>query len=631
MWISRRSRGITMQWIDFSQSAHQREKQTVLDNEQIKTKNLAIPGHALIRGVAGSGKSVVLRDRINQIIEKGYDRILILSYNRYMHYLLATDKSKPLRSKTKVDYGTFHSWAYKTLDYSYDYDKDDEARKNLINNARNSDLRYQAILVDEAQDFYDEWFQALIKVLDPQTNSLFFAYDNTQSIYVRTHRRTSDWTWKNLGIDVPGGRSQIFDINYRNSPEILELAWKFIKPYIAAADIEIAKKGTNPTIEKIIEPKKKAARSSGVSPLLIQSMRATMPAEIAQQVKTARQDHQDLRIGILLHPKAISSNNLLQDEIVHHLSIAGINPIAPETSQARRSAILHPGSVVIDSWNALKGMEFDAVIVAGVDYVLSSDNQDKDFKEKSGLYVAMTRAKDHLVMLYERETDVVNQIHQALNSENCLESDKLKTPDEFQVRDLGKVKNSSFLPEPLDVTIDSQKLLSCVGRFQQRKESFGINYTIKVLCGSHYLEEEHYGLSTYAIGKDKGEKFWENLYKFLLKNDLIELSYIQIAEGHRRPVLRLNSNSWEILKGNIFVIIKTESWKSLLIDSQKFQLDERGSYYTYSDSEELFADDHNYDISNNEEDFIMDTYDSFLADNDLDYGYLSDIENYDAY
>ena len=99
----------------------------------------------------------------------------------------------------------------------------------------------------------------------------------------------------------------------------------------------------------------------------------------------------------------------------------GINVIAPKTSQERENNILKLGSVVIDSWNALKGIEFDAVIIAGVDDVLSSDNQDEDFKEKAGLYVAMTRAKDHLVMLYEEETDIVNQINQALNSENCLE------------------------------------------------------------------------------------------------------------------------------------------------------------------------------------------------------------------
>ncbi len=407
-----------MQWIDFSQSARQREKITTFDKEQIKTKDLSIPGHALIRGVAGSGKSLILRDRIDQIIKQDLDNVLVLCYNRYMHYLLSEKTAnKPVKRKTKIVCKTFHSWAYRQFKYSFIDDENPHGRISLVENAKNSGLKYQAIIVDEAQDFYDEWFQALIEVLDPQTNSLFFAYDNTQSVYGQTHQKKSSWTWKSVGIDIPGGRSQIFDINYRNSPEILELAWKFIKPSIEASGMGISKKDAKPTIDKIIEPKKTPTRSSGISPLLSQSMRSSMPAEIAKQVKMSRQDHQDIRIGILLHPNA----NLLQGEIAHHLRTIGINVIAPKTSQERENNILKLGSVVIDSWNALKGIEFDAVIIAGVDDVLSSDNQDEDFKEKAGLYVAMTRAKDHLVMLYEEETDIVNQINQALNSENCLE------------------------------------------------------------------------------------------------------------------------------------------------------------------------------------------------------------------
>ena len=81
---------------------------------------------------------------------------------------------------------------------------------------------------------------------------------------------------------------------------------------------------------------------------------------------------------------------------------------------------------------------------------------------------------------------------------------------------------NSFLREPLDVTIESQKFLSCVARFQQRKESFGSNYTVKVLCGSSHLEEGHNELSTYGIGRDKGGKFWGTLFNFLLTNNFVE-------------------------------------------------------------------------------------------------------------
>ena len=69
-------------------------------------------------------------------------------------------------------------------------------------------------------------------------------YDNTQSVYGQSHRRKSDWSWKNLGIKIPGVRSQVFDVNYRNSPEILELAWKFISSRLGNRRNEGRKKGT---------------------------------------------------------------------------------------------------------------------------------------------------------------------------------------------------------------------------------------------------------------------------------------------------------------------------------------------------------------------------------------------------
>lgn len=105
---------------------------------------------------------------------------------------------------------TFHQWAYR-FGYDYKLDKDNDFRRTFIDKAKNSGVKYQAILVDEAQDFYDEWFQALLAVLDSQTNSLFFVYDNTQSVYGQPHRRKSKWSWSSLGIEIVNSR--VFDLN----------------------------------------------------------------------------------------------------------------------------------------------------------------------------------------------------------------------------------------------------------------------------------------------------------------------------------------------------------------------------------------------------------------------------------
>lgn len=405
-----------MQWIDFQQSVEQRLNVNQLDKEQDRAKNLNVNGHALVRGVAGSGKSLVLRSRVGAIIEQ-FDDILVLSYNRFMNGWIQS-KLRAERLLRRVECRTFHSWSYRELGYSYENDRKDNLRKTVIDLAQKSGIKYQAILVDEAQDFYDEWFTALLNVLDTESNSLFFVYDNTQSVYGQPHRRKANWSWLQLGIDVRG-RSQIFDINYRNSPEILEAAWQFIQPSLKEAKMRTEKREKNPTIDRIIQPKKKQSRSSKLLPFLQQIDFNDVSGEIARQVKSALKSEPQSSIGILTHPQGMKS---LRQEISQELGKLKVRHHAPQSSQERDGNVVDRPYIVVDSWNALKGVEFDAVIIVGVDYVNDDiADPDKHFQEYAGLYTAMTRARDHLVMLYEDENVVTEHLEHVLTSKDILD------------------------------------------------------------------------------------------------------------------------------------------------------------------------------------------------------------------
>jgi ATP-dependent DNA helicase RecQ len=101
-------------------------------------------------------------------------------------------------------------------------------------------------------------------------------------------------------------------------------------------------------------------------------------------------------------------------------------------------------------------------------------------------------------------------------------------------------------PRPTtDCTIDAQKLLSCVARFSQRGQSFGLSHTIDVLRGSKnekVMKNGHDKLSTYGIGKDLTVDRWRMLGRSLLHQGLIE----EGNDGY--PVLKLNALSWEVMK-----------------------------------------------------------------------------------
>ena len=405
------------QWIDFKQSLEKRLVHQQDDPDQQHAKQFSPKGHALIRGVAGSGKSLVLRDRATALAQD-VDRILVLSYNRLMNqWLNATLDS--------VQASTFHSWAY-TFGYTYDSDGQTDQRQEVIELAKASGFQYDAILIDEAQDFYDEWFQAILTVLNPDTQSLFFVYDNTQSVYGQPHRRKSDWTWKRLGITVTG-RSQVFDINYRNTPEILEAAWSFITPALHSAQMTVERRERDdhgkviktPGIGTIIEPRKKMARSSGIKPLLLQVKRSVIATMVAQQVKAALESHADSSIGILYHPN-IPGCLTLKTGITRELTALGVEHCAPQSSRDRSENVVRRPFVLVDSWNAVKGLEFDAVIILGVDALPESEDLNRNFEAKASLYVAMTRARDHLVMLYTKETPVIEAIAQSVSAPATL-------------------------------------------------------------------------------------------------------------------------------------------------------------------------------------------------------------------
>ncbi|MEG4203271.1 hypothetical protein QUA20_05005 [Microcoleus sp. Pol7_A1] len=86
--------------------------------------------------------------------------------------------------------------------------------------------------------------------------------------------------------------------------------------------------------------------------------------------------HPESSIGVLLHPQEPRS---FKSEISQCLQKVGVNHHAPMRPQDRAYNVVNRPFVIVDSWNALKGVEFDAVIIAGVDRVEDLPDADKDF------------------------------------------------------------------------------------------------------------------------------------------------------------------------------------------------------------------------------------------------------------
>lgn len=100
--------------------------------------------------------------------------------------------------------------------------------------------------------------------------------------------------------------------------------------------------------------------------------------------------------------------------------------------------------------------------------------------------------------------------------------------------------------EKSDITVEAQKILSAVSRLQER---FGVNYLIDFLRGSSTIKEEHQQLKTFGIGKSISKDQWKKHVR-----ELLHLNYLGQSDGEY-PVLKLNENSWKVLKGQLTVTL----------------------------------------------------------------------------
>jgi superfamily I DNA and RNA helicase len=211
----------------------------LLDPEQERIARNLGDGHRLVFGVAGSGKTVILAARVRLLAQRHSDwDILVLCYNRLLRDLLY-QLIIPQDYEANITVNTFHSWArnfilscnsgisqrYKTLESEHENSGDmNDFFKNIVPSLLSDvvesaqTIRYDAILIDEGQDFQQEWYQAMMPLLNSETNSLLVTCDGLQGIYER-----KDFYWSDVGIEARG-RVMRISKSYRNPVEVGEIA-----------------------------------------------------------------------------------------------------------------------------------------------------------------------------------------------------------------------------------------------------------------------------------------------------------------------------------------------------------------------------------------------------------------------
>lgn len=136
------------------------------------------------------------------------------------------------------------------------------------------------------------------------------------------------------------------------------------------------------------------------------------------------------------------------------------------------------------------------------------------------------------------------------HTESCLQKFIISYFGETEVTDCKRCANCTDTRESFDVTLDVQKVLSCVIRMGQR---FGKTLIAQVLTGSRnkkVLEFNFHTLSTYGLMKDRNSKDVSDFIEFIISEN-----YLGVENG-QFPIIYVTELGKDVLTGKIKVYRK---------------------------------------------------------------------------
>jgi superfamily I DNA/RNA helicase len=247
------------------------------------------------------------------------------------------------------------------------------------------ELGFRCLLIDEFQDLSTRDLALLRRIASNKENSLFLTGDTVQRILVKDLRLGA------VGFDIINSSWERIKKNYRNSRQILKAASRLANVYGEQA------KGQGVEIE-VLDPELAERETS--KPLAIA---VSAGDEIAIAYEMAREC---LEVGSAV-PWAICIATAAPDEIPIK-KILELKPgnfpiqVDPLTGDYTRNR----DSMTVGSIGDVKGFEFAMIIIVGCGAKLlppTNGCSEEAWRHALRLYVAMTRGRDQVALLYSGE------------------------------------------------------------------------------------------------------------------------------------------------------------------------------------------------------------------------------------
>tara|TARA_B100001964_G_C14207616_1_gene588895 strand:+ start:142 stop:1347 length:1206 start_codon:yes stop_codon:yes gene_type:complete len=337
-----------------------------LSIEQKRVYNFALDTNLMIKGAAGSGKTILALMRAKQLEDNGKS-VLFIVFNNVLSSFTKMARETYGLNKTKVY--QMQDMTEKTLGFRV-YDPEDlsDDQRSTLTAAYNFDH----VIIDEGQDFSISMYKNFFSKMG---SKFTICCDTKQSVY------NVDFDENILSVIFPGLEEKNLEFTYRNPQQIMKLTYHFYYEMFQEEAMGVDITCYNEQSGKVI--------------------RFSTNNEI-DMVKNIIDNRGINTVGILLPRGEIVSL------FVSRLKEKGCNNIETYWSGKNRDEPDNPSfrnenPKLMPYWSA-KGIQFDTVIIPFLDRSYEAHTKNDLFnrsweKEWKALFVAMTRARKNLFLI----------------------------------------------------------------------------------------------------------------------------------------------------------------------------------------------------------------------------------------
>ncbi|MDD9824690.1 MAG: AAA family ATPase [Gammaproteobacteria bacterium] len=417
------------------------EYRVLTEQQQALVKAEWDRGPRLVRGVAGSGKTAVMATQFARMVERLYKRsgelfdrqqlsdqrqLLAVCFNRTLVPLVRHWIEEAYRQRTRASLPAdmvmvthFNSLMYHLAQKDMvqyqrilpDQDPGVRAQRYLAELEGGADTElFDAIFVDEGQDFHEDEYRILLKLCRRRQNDLplFVFYDEAQNLYGRVRPK-----WIDLGLAIRG-RAIVLGKAWRSTQQIVEPAFNVLLGSYAQVPVGTSSFADVATLRsrELIETRDdyvvvKFAPRQGEPIRCVrhtneEAESAAIAARVEELLRKENLTPQDILVLTFRKERA----DRLRQGIGERLGPAQVHCVYDEDN--KDLSAIQEGRIALSTIHSAKGYEAPFTILA------SANECEDSIRGRASFYVGCTRARHWLEVSCYGNSSIMAEFEQCI-------------------------------------------------------------------------------------------------------------------------------------------------------------------------------------------------------------------------